>query len=114
MATDLETFKSCVQARANVDFEAIDVLWIQPLKDLIAWYQRQSEKTKNYINLITSGGGVVGLIAREALSKFLKVILPAGFTEEVAQALGAALVGIAIGLTVAALIECSIFDVPQV
>jgi hypothetical protein len=114
MATDLETFKSCVQARENLDFEAIDVLWIQPLKDLIAWYQRQSEKTKSYINLITAGGGVVGAIARDALIKFLKAILPAGTTDAVAIALGAALAGIALGLIVAALIECSIFDVPQV
>jgi hypothetical protein len=114
MATDLETFKSCVRARANLDFEAMDVLWIQPLKDLIAWYQRQSEKTKNYVNLITAGGGVIGGLARDAIQKFLKAVLPAGFTDAVLQALGAALVGIALGLAVAALIECSIFDVPQV
>ena len=58
--------RSCSTCDAEVaDLEAIDVAFIQPLKDLHAWWERQSSATKAYINLLTPliGTGLVVMLS---------------------------------------------------
>jgi len=52
--------------QGQLDLEAIDVAFIQPLKDLHAWWERQSSATKAYINLLTPliGTGLVAFLAK--------------------------------------------------
>lgn len=103
-----EEFKQCIKIEANLDFEAIDVAFIQPLKDLEAWWQRQSDATKRFITFFTTG------IGGAALSKFLARIFQrtsAAVAAEAGVAFGAVLAGAGLGLSIAAMVSCGLREV---
>ncbi|HWK47890.1 MAG TPA: hypothetical protein VNT30_24420 [Stellaceae bacterium] len=106
-----DDFKQCMRAQANLDLEAIDVAWIQPLKDLQLWWDRQGPQTKAYVNLFTSGLGGSALIA------FIVRVTgasAAALLSSALESLGAVIVGVALGLTLAAMAQCGIqtVDIP--
>ena len=108
----LVDFKQCLRVEANLDFEALDFIFIQPLKALEAWWQRQSDETKRYVTFFS--GGLVG----DSLKAFLKRIVGPGISTKVAaafgEALGAIIVGIGLGLVIAAMTRCNIQNVDDV
>ena len=105
---DFAQFKQCMRAEANLDLEALDVMFIQPLKDLDAWWQRQSEQTRRYLNLVTTG------IGGGALAAFLARILSTtvgALSTLVGEALGAVMAGIGLGLFLAAAVNCGVREI---
>ena len=110
-----DDFKKCVKIQRNLDFEAIDVLWLEPLKDLSNWFHKQSESTQSYINWFTAAVGVFGV---QALQAFLKSVLEKiapklakEFGESFYVLVGAVIAGIALGTLFDVLIRCGL---PQV
>lgn len=103
-----DDFKQCMRTEAQLDFEAIDVAFIQPLKDLDDWWQRQPENTKRYINKFTGGiaGGALGAFIARVLQTTVGAISTA-----FGEALGAVIVGIGLGLAIAAMVNCGLRDV---
>ena len=103
--TSFADFKQCMQSEARLDLEAIDVAFIQPLKDLQAWWDRQSEPTKALVSKITAGVGAAALTAFIA-----KVVgkTVGELTTAFSEALGAVLVGIGLGLFLAAAARCGL------
>ena len=104
----LDEFKQCMRVEASLDLEAIDVAFVQPLKDLQAWWERQSEVTKSLFGKITAGVGAA------ALSAFIAKVVGATVGELTAafsEALGAIIVGIGLGLFFAALARCKLREV---
>jgi hypothetical protein len=105
---DWDSFKGCLEVQLNLDLEAIDVAFLEPLRDLKAWWDRQSENTKRYINWFTGGIGGASLTA--FLARILGTTASALATA-CAEALGATIVGVALGLFIAALVDCGIDQV---
>jgi hypothetical protein len=106
-----DQFKQCMRVEAQLDLEALDVAFIQPLKELQAWWQRQSATTQAYVNLFTGGLGGV------ALSSFIAKVLRTTVGDlslAFAEALGAVIVGVGLGLVVAAMVTCGIDGVDDV
>jgi hypothetical protein len=85
--------------------EALDVAFVQPLKDLFNWWNRQSEFTKAFVNWFTAGLGGAALTA--FLAKILQVQV-AELGLAVAEALGAVMVGLALGTVLDILGRCGI------
>lgn len=106
--SSFDQFKQCMRGEANLDLEAIDVAFIQPLKDLQAWWERQSETTKSLLGKITAGVGAGALTA--FIAKVLGTTAGALATL-VSEALGAVLVGIGLGLFFAAAGKCGLAQV---
>src|SRR5690348_4838918 len=100
MATTWEDCKQCVRTQGNLDFEAIDVAFIQPLKDLQAWWERQSAKTQGYIHFFS------GVLVGDALKAFLKRVVSTEVVASFYEALGAAIVGIALGVAIDVMGRC--------
>ena len=103
-----EDLKQCVRAQANLDLEAIDVAWIQPLKDLQQWWDRQSAQTKSYVNWFTAGLGGSSLMA---FIVRVAGVSAAALSATALEALGAVIVGVGLGLLLAALGQCAIQNV---
>jgi len=103
-----EDFKQCVHAQANLDLEAIDVAWIQPFKDLQLWWDRQSGQTKSYVNWFTGGLGGTSLMAFVAR---VAGVSAAALSLSALESLGAVIVGVGLGLLLAALGQCGIQSV---
>jgi hypothetical protein len=63
-----DEFKECVKIQAGLDLEVWDVAFVQPLKDLSAWWERQSTNTKSWTTFLagTSLGAFTRWIARAA------------------------------------------------
>jgi hypothetical protein len=57
---DFDSFKTCMRIQENLDMEAWDVILFQPLQDLHAWWTRQSDATKAYMNFL-AGAEVAAL-----------------------------------------------------
>lgn len=108
MAQSFDQFKECMRIEAALDLEALDFAVIQPLKDLQAWYSRQSVVTQKFIDFFTTGLGAVALM--KFLSKAVGRSMTA-LTEAALELLGAALVGAALGLTIAAMVRCNVQDI---
>lgn len=49
---DFDTFKNCMRIQEGLDMEAWDVILFQPLQDLHAWWNRQTDATKAYVNFL--------------------------------------------------------------
>ena len=106
--TTFDDFKNCMRTEAHLDFEAIDVAFIQPLKDLDAWWQRQSDDTKRYINVFS--GGIGGGALAAFIARVLQTTVGA-LSTAFGEALGAVIVGTSLGLAIAAMVTCGIRDV---
>lgn len=103
-----DDFKQCVKTQGNLDLEALDVMFVEPLKDLFNWWHRQSDSTKAYINWFTAGLGGA------ALTAFIAKVLgttAAALSASFAEALGAVIVGLALGVVVDILGRCTILEV---
>jgi hypothetical protein len=98
-----DEFKECVRIQGNLDLEVVDVAFVQPLKDLQAWWDRQSSKTKAYVTFLFGSG-----LAAEAVKTFLKRILGPAAAAAAAEALGAVLVGLALGFVMDILGRCGL------
>ena len=104
-AMTFDEFKQCVKIQGGLDFEALDVAFVEPLKDLHAWWQRQSDFTKAYVNFFTVGLGSAGLVA--FIAKVVNTPVAAlslGF----AEALGAITVGVGWGVLLDVIERCKI------
>lgn len=113
MAITWEDFKQCVRIQGQLDFEAIDVAFIQPLKDLQAWWGRQSAKTQAYISFLTAGGGLTA----KALAAFLKSVLGAegaAVADAFWAELGAVLIGVSLGVAQDIISRCQLQAVESV
>jgi len=103
-----EDFKRCVRTETGLDMEALDVAFLEPLKDLKAWYERQSSDTKRYVDFLTKGLGAAtlkGFIAK-AVGQSVSALEDAAIL-----ALVAVFVGIALGVFVDVLGRCGIHAV---
>lgn len=107
MAT-FDDFKQCMRIEAQLDLEALDVMFVQPLQELEAWWQRQSELTKRYVNLFTAGIGGTALAA--FIARVLNTTVGA-LSTAFGEALGAIIAGVGLGLFIAALTTCGIRNV---
>jgi hypothetical protein len=105
MAITWEDFKQCVRIQGNLDLEVIDVAFIQPLKDLHAWWGRQSAVTKAYVNTFTISIGVGALGA--FIAKVAKITV-AELSLAFSEALGAVLVGLALGVALDIMGRCGL------
>lgn len=103
-----DDFKRCMKGEANLDLEAIDVAFIQPLKDLQAWWERQADATKSLLSKVTVGVGGAALVA--FIAKVAGMTAGA-LTTAFSEALGAVLVGVGLGLFFAAAARCGLRDV---
>lgn len=108
MAITWEDFKQCVRIQGNLDLEAIDVAFVQPLKDLLAWWSRQSAKTQTYISLLTGGSTLAGTVLKESLKAFLKKVVPTGAVDSFYEALAAVLAGVAFGVAMDVMGRCGL------
>jgi hypothetical protein len=90
---EFESFKNCMRIQAGLDLEAWDVMLFQPLKDLAAWWSRQSDATKAYTGFLAGVGGTAFTrwIARVA------AIASAEVAGLFAEALVVVLAGLALG-----------------
>ena len=104
MAITWEDFKQCVRIQGNLDLEAIDVAFVQPLKDLLAWWSRQSAKTQVYISFLTGGSALTGTV----LKAFLKKVVPTGAVDSFYEALAAVLAGVAFGVAMDVMGRCGL------
>lgn len=64
-------FKNCCRIQYGLDLEAWDVMLFQPLKDFYAWWMRQLDTTRAYINWLLpfssqAATAILGKIARIA------------------------------------------------
>jgi hypothetical protein len=98
---DFEAFKQCMKIQANLDLEAWDVILFQPLKDLVNWWNRQSDKTKQFTTFL---GGIGGTAFTRWLARIATItsttggVFAAGDVAGLfAEALTAIIVGIALG-----------------
>ena len=109
--SSFEDFKQCMMVEANLDLEAIDVAFLQPLKDLEAWWGRQGDATKSLLTKITAGVGAA------ALTAFIAKVLgttASGLALAFSEAMGAIIVGIGLGLFFAAVATCKLREVETV
>jgi hypothetical protein len=93
MDPDFEAFKNCVKIQGNLDLEAWDVMLWEPLKDLYAWWSRQSNPTKAWT-------GFLGTVAGTAFTRWIGRVAKIAATEVAgafAEALVAVLAGLALG-----------------
>jgi hypothetical protein len=97
MPDEFEAFKTCLRNEAVLELEAWDVLLFQPLKDLHAWWTRQSDSTKLFTAFLTSQGSV-------ALARWLSRIASIA-TAKVAALFAEALTAAVVGLGLAALLD---------
>jgi hypothetical protein len=111
MSTSFEEFKDCCRREGSLDLEALDVMFIEPLKDLQLWWTRQSEFTRSWVNWMTVGLGGGALVAFLAvLFKSTAAVISTAF----AEALGAAMVGIALGTAMDVIVRCKIHEIEQI
>lgn len=103
-----DEFKQCVRIQGGLDLEALDVAFVQPLKELHSWWVRQSAFTQAFANFFTAGLGVTSLVA--FLAKVLKTAV-ADLALVFAEALGAVIVGVALGVVMDVLGRCGIQEV---
>ncbi|MDH6284043.1 hypothetical protein [Prescottella agglutinans] len=83
-------------------------MFIEPLKDLLAWWNRQSDATQKYVNFFTAG------IGGGALAAFLARVLQTttgALATTFGEAFGAIIVGSSLGLVLAALNDCGLQQV---
>jgi hypothetical protein len=100
-----EQFQECVRIQGGLDFEAVDVAFVQPLKDLHAWWESQSPSTKAYVDWFTGGLGGAALTA--FIARVLQTTAGALATLA-AEALGAVIVGLTLGVVMDILARCEI------
>jgi hypothetical protein len=103
-----DDFKQCLKIQGNLDLEALDVMFVEPLKDLYNWWQNQSNATKAYINWFTAGLGGSALVA--FIAKVVGSTAQALATS-FAEALGAVIVGMVLGVFIDILGRCSLLEV---
>jgi FtsH-binding integral membrane protein len=105
MTTTFPEFKQCLKIQGALDLEALDVIFIEPLKELHSWWTRQSAFTQSFVNFFTAGLGLTALVA--FLAKVLQMAV-ADLALAFAEALGAIIVGIALGTVFDVLARCEI------
>lgn len=104
-----DQFKQCCKTQGNLDLEAWDVALIQPLKDIFAWWQRQSDFTKAYSTFLGSIGGTALTVVLGKIANIAATDVAATF----ATLLAAVLVGLAVGTFMDILGRCAILEVEQ-
>ncbi len=81
---DFDRFKNCMRIQEKLDMEAWDVILFQPLQDLHAWWTRQSEATKAYMNFLVGAEAaaltfwiskVAGIAAAEVAGTFATLLI---------------------------------------
>ena len=95
---DFEAFKQCIRIQANLDFEAWDVILFQPLKDLVEWWNRQSDKTKQFTTFLSGIGGT-------AFTRWIARIAELSGAAEVAGLFAEALIAVIAGLALGAFLD---------
>lgn len=107
MSMTWDDFKSCCQTQGNLDIEAWDVMLVEPLKDLYAWWHAQSDATKVF---------TIWLQAHAAKAFASWVAKVAGTTDAAvgaafSEAIVAVTAGIAVGTFLDVIGRCTILDV---
>lgn len=90
---DWDQFKSCMKIQGNLDLEAWDVMLRQPLKDLYAWWTKQTDETKAFTTFLSG-------LAGTAFTRWIARVAEIASTEVAglfAEALVAVLAGLALG-----------------
>ncbi len=87
---EFDAFKQCVKVQTNLDLEAWDVMFFQPLKDLTAWWSAQSDSTKGWTAFLSG-------IAGTAFTRWIARVAGIASTE-IAGLFAEALVAVAAGL----------------
>jgi hypothetical protein len=81
---EFERFKTCLNIQAGLDLEAWDVMLFQPLKDLAAWWSRQSDATKAYTTFLSGIAGTAfarfigraaGMVSTEVAGLFAEALV---------------------------------------
>jgi len=102
--TEWEQFKSCLKIQSNLDLEAWDVMLFQPLKDLSAWWSRQSDATKLWSTFLSGVAGTafarwIGGVAKIASTEIAGLL---------SESIVAVLAGLAFGTFMDAVGRCII------
>ncbi len=105
-----EEFINCCRNEGALDLEALDVALLWKLKDLTAWWTRQSDFTKGFS---------AWLIVRSSPAFTKWIAAAAGVTETalgvlVAEALIAATVGIGLGAFMDTIVRCKIMELEEI
>ncbi len=87
---DFDSFKECIKTQTNLDLEAWDVMFFEPLKDLVAWWNRQSDATKAWTGFLS---GVAGTAFTRWIARVAQIA-----STEVAGLFAEALVAVAAGI----------------
>lgn len=90
---EFDQFKRCVEIQGRLDLEVWDVILFQPLKDLHAWWNRQSDATKAYTGFLA---GVAGTAFARWIAR-VAAIASAEVAGLFAEALLVVLAGLALG-----------------
>jgi hypothetical protein len=104
-----DQFKQCCKIQENLDMEAWDVALIQPLKDISAWWQSQSDFTKKYATWLGSIGGTALTVVLGKIANISAAEVASTF----ATLLAAVLAGLVVGTFMDILGRCSIQEVEQ-
>lgn len=105
-----DAFVQCMKVQGNLDLEAWDVMLWEPLKDLAAWWQKQSDPTKLF------SGWLVG-VGSSALARWIgraAGIAAAEVAGTLAEAIIAVLAGLALGTFMDMVVRCIAQQVPSV
>ncbi|MFH9548829.1 hypothetical protein [Streptomyces sp. NPDC017435] len=107
MTTQIDDFKECCRIQGGLDLEAVDVAFIQPLKDLHAWWQRQTGSTQAFVGFFGTG----------ALTAFVAELFKTT-ASAVAQSFGALVaavtLGVGLGVAMDVLGRCKIQEIEHV
>ena len=104
-----DEFKECCRIQANLDLEAWDVALVQPLKDISAWWDRQSIPTQRIIQ----GLGGISTTALAAMLAKIGKITAAEVAGTFSVLVIAVLAGIAFGTFMDVVGRCGIQKVEQ-
>src|SRR5215813_6555017 len=94
---DFDAFKQCVKNQTNLDMEVFDVILFQPLKDLLEWWKRQSDTTKQFTTFLA---GVAGTAFTRWIARVASIA-----STEVSGLLAEALVTVAAGLALGVFLD---------
>ena len=90
---DFNRFKACMKIQEGLDMEAWDVILFVPLQDLHAWWTRQSEATKAYMNFIAGAEAAALAFWVGKVAAIPAAEVAALFATELIVVLGAAALG---------------------
>jgi hypothetical protein len=70
---DFNDFKNCCRIEANLDLEALDVAFFQPIMDICNWFRGLPTAMQAFVSALASGAGLA--VSKGAFAKLLEKAL---------------------------------------